>query len=107
MYLTSGIVEDDAMRMDITPFVILKLDTTGKNIKDNNSVYLFIYNNILDFNLVPFKSINDAISQAVNYIESVKIIHKGRIIKWDVINNNTAFYINPYNKKIRIIKLEE
>ena len=66
--------------------------------KDNNSVYLFIYNNILDFNLVPFKSINDAISQAVNYIENVKIIHKGRIIKWDVINNNTAFYINPYNK---------
>lgn len=31
MYLTSGIVEDDAMRMDITPFVILKLDTAGKN----------------------------------------------------------------------------
>ena len=100
-------VTDIKLIKDISERITSELPEKRVGTLDSCKVYLFIYNNIMDFDLKPCKNINKAIKDAVNYIENVKIIYRGQVIKWDVINNETAFYINPFNNKLKVVKLED
>lgn len=99
-------VTDKQLLKDISRNLVNDISKSKANTLDDSKVYLFVYNNILDFDLKPCKNINVAIKNAVNYIENVKIIYRGQVVKWDILNDETAFYINPFNNKIKVVKLE-
>lgn len=99
-------VNDTQLLKDISKNLVSDIPKSKINTLDDSKVYLFVYNNILDFDLKPCKNINVAIKNAVNYIENVKIIYRGQVVKWDILNDETAFYINPFNNKIKLVKLE-
>lgn len=99
---------------DVTDFKLLSsiadelrenYDISYEGQETTDSVYLFVYNSIIDFKFKQFSSIEEAIKSAVNYIEDVKIICKGKVIKWDILNENTLFYIHPTNNKIYTVNL--
>lgn len=98
-------VNDTQLLKDISKNLVSDIPKSKINTLDDSKVYLFVYNNILDFDLKPCKNINVAIKNAVNYIENVKIIYRGQVVKWDILNDETAFYINPFNNKIKLVNL--
>lgn len=85
-------VNDTQLLKDISKNLVSDIPKSKINTLDDSKVYLFVYNNILDFDLKPCKNINVAIKNAVNYIENVKIIYRGQVVKWDILNDETAFY---------------
>lgn len=87
-------VNDTQLLKDISKNLVSDISKSKINTLDDSNVYLFVYNNILDFDLKPCKNINVAIKNAVNYIENVKIIYRGQVVKWDILNDETAFYHN-------------
>lgn len=60
-------VTDKQLLKDISRNLVNDISKSKANTLDDSKVYLFVYNNILDFDLKPCKNINVAIKNAVNY----------------------------------------
>lgn len=70
-----------------------------KKTKNGKAAYVYASKSILDWEYDKFNSIEDAVRRALGYLDAY-VICDGEIIKYDVIDENTAYYYNNNKKYI-------
>lgn len=75
-----------------------------EELNSSDSVYVYIENGLEDWSFDEYNNIDDAIRAATLSINA-KVICKGQVIKYDIISDKEAYYIDNETGEAKVVKL--
>lgn len=104
MIISEKLMEEKLYSTDIMKNVQVIVGEKDGNKIEENGVYIYCGGSVTSWKFIRYNTIAEAVREAIGMVNAV-IIHNGKIINYDSIDNDRAYYIENGTGKIKVVNL--
>lgn len=104
MIISEKLMEEKLYSTDIMKNVQVIVGEKDGNKIEENGVYIYCGGSVTSWKFIRYNTIAEAVREAIGMVNAV-IIHNGKIINYDSIDSDRAYYIENGTGKIKVVNL--